>query len=70
MNRSRKAELEYKQLLKLNIDENIGRIIVMNKYQADDEETKDLIYEENEKQQELKNAIESFNFKTSDYIEE
>ena len=69
---NKKAELEYKQLIKLGVDEPLARLIVMKKYHADSEETAFLLQEEQEQQNELKEAIRQFSFqpfkKESDII--
>ena len=59
---NKKAELEYKQLIKLGVDEPLARLIVMKKYHSESEETAFLLQEEQEEQNELKNAIQQFSF--------
>jgi hypothetical protein len=59
---NKKAEQEYKQLIKLGVDESLARLIVMKKYHADSEETAFLLEEEQEEQNNLKNAIRQFSF--------
>ena len=58
----KKAQLEYKQLIKLGVDESMAKLIIMKKYHADSEETDFLLQEEQEEQNELKNAIQEFSF--------
>ena len=69
---NKKAELEYKQLIKLGVDEPLARLIVMKKYHSESEETAFLLQEEQEQQNELKEAIRQFSFqpfkKESDII--
>ncbi len=62
---NKKAEQEYKQLIKLGVTESLARLIVMKKYHSDSEETLFLLQEEQEEQeeqQELANAIGQFSF--------
>lgn len=59
---NKKAQLEYKQLIKLGVDEPMARLIVMKKYHTNSEETDFLLQEEQEQQNELKNAIQQFSF--------
>ena len=59
---NKKAEQEFKQLIKLGVDEALARLIVMKKYHADSEETAFLLQEEQEEQDNLKNAIREFSF--------
>ncbi len=59
---NKKAEQEFKQLIKLGVTESMARLIVMKKYHATSEETEFLLQEEQEKQQELANAIGQFSF--------
>ena len=59
---NKKAEQEYKQLIKLGVTESMARLIVMKKYHSESDETFFLLQEEQEEQNELKNAIEQFSF--------
>lgn len=59
---NKKAQEEFKQLIKLGVDEPMARLIVMKKYHATSEETDFLLQEEQEEQNELKNAIQKFSF--------
>ena len=59
---NKKAEQEYKQLIKLGVTESMARLIVMKKYHATSEETEFLLQEEQDEQNELKNAIGQFSF--------
>jgi len=59
---NKKAEQEYKQLIKLGVTESMARLIVMKKYHSESDETLFLLQEEQEEQNELKNAIEQFMF--------
>ena len=60
---NKKAEQEYKQLIKLGVTESLAKLIVMKKYHADSEECNFLLDDEIQEQQELANAIEQFSFK-------
>lgn len=59
---NKKAQEEFKQLIKLGVDEPMAKLIVMKKYHATSEETDFLLQEEQEQQNELKNAIQQFSF--------
>ena len=59
---NKKAEQEFKQLIKLGVTESMARLIVMKKYHATSEETEFLLQEEQDEQNELKNAIGQFSF--------
>jgi len=59
---NKKAEQEYKQLIKLGVTESLARLIVMKKYHSDSEETLFLLQEEQDEQQELANEIGKFSF--------
>jgi hypothetical protein len=65
---NKKAELEYKQLIKLGVDEPLARLIVMKKYHADSEETAFLLQEEQDEQNDLKEAIRQFSFQPFEKI--
>ena len=60
---NRKAELEYKQLIKLGVPESMARLIVMKKYHANSEECDELMNDEINEQKELADAIGQFSFK-------
>ena len=60
---NKKAETEYKQLIKLGVTESIARLIVMKKYHSESEETDYLLEDEKREQNELMCAIQEFNFK-------
>ena len=59
---NKKAEQEFKQLIKLGVTESLARLIVMKKYHSDSEECNFLLDDEIQEQQELANAIEEFKF--------
>lgn len=59
---NKKAQEEFKQLIKLGVDEPMAKLIVMKKYHATSEEAEFLLQEEQEQQNELKNAIQQFSF--------
>ena len=59
---NKKAEQEYKQLIKLGVTESLARLIVMKKYHSDSEECNFLLDDEIQEQQELANAIHEFKF--------
>jgi hypothetical protein len=60
---NRKAELEYKQLIKLGVTESLARLIIMKKYHADSEECDQLMNDEINEKKELADAIGQFSFK-------
>ena len=57
---NRKAENEFKQLVKLGVPEEIAKLIAVSKYNPDSEESKYLIEEEKEMQNELQRFISEF----------
>jgi inorganic pyrophosphatase len=57
---NRKAENEYKQLIKLGIPEETAKLIAIAKHNPESEESKYLIEEENEIQNEIKRFITEF----------
>ena len=59
---NKKAEQEFKQLIKLGVTESLARLIVMKKYHSDSEECIFLLDDEVQEQQELANAIHEFKF--------
>ena len=60
---NKKAEQEFKQLIKLGVTESLAKLIVMKKYHSDSEECNFLLDDEIQEQQELANAIGQFSFK-------
>ena len=66
---NKKAEQEFKQLIKLGVDEALARLIVMKKYHADSEETAFLLQDEQEEQNKLKDAIRQFSFQPFEKID-
>jgi hypothetical protein len=62
----KKAEEEFKQLIKLGVPESLARLIAMKKYHASSEECDELMKDETKEQQELSEAIEQFSFKPLD----
>ena len=57
---NRKAENEYKQLVKLGVPDETARLIAVSKYNPDSEESKALIEEEKELQGEIQRFISEF----------
>ena len=57
---NRKAENEYKQLVKLGVPDETARLIAVSKYNPDSEESKALIEEEKELQCEIQRFISEF----------
>jgi len=57
---NRKAENEYKQLVKLGVPDETARLIAVSKYNPDSEESKALIEEEKEMQNEIQMFISEF----------
>lgn len=57
---NRKAENEYKQLIKLGIPEEIAKLIAISKHKPESEESKYLIEEEKEIQNEIQSFIKDF----------
>lgn len=60
MSVERKADLEYKQLLKIGVPENMALLIVKHKYNADVKAVEDSISDIKDEQLELKNELEKF----------
>ena len=57
---NRKAENEYKQLIKLGIPEETAKLIAIAKHNPESEESKYLIEEEKEYQNEIQSFINDF----------
>ncbi len=57
---NRKVENEYKQLVKLGVPDETARLIAVSKYNPDSEESKALIEEEKELQNEIRRFISEF----------
>ena len=57
---NRKSENEYKQLVKLGVPDETARMIAMCKHNPDSEESKALIEEEKEIQNEIQRFITEF----------
>ena len=57
---NRKAELEYKSLIKLGVSEDMDKLIAISKYNPGSEESKYLIDDEKDIQNEIKNSINDF----------
>ena len=57
---NRKAELEYKSLIKLGVSEDMAKLIAISKYNPGSEESKYLIDDEKDIQNEIKNSINDF----------
>ena len=57
---NRKAELEYKSLIKLGVSEDMAKLIAVSKYNPGSEESKYLIDDEKDIQNEIKNSINDF----------
>ena len=60
---NKKAEQEYKQLIKLGVTESLARLIIMKKYHSNSEECDQLMNDEINEQKELSDAIGQFSFK-------
>ena len=57
---NRKAELEYKSLVKLGVSEDMAKLIAISKYNPGSEESKYLIDDEKDFQNDIKNSINDF----------
>ena len=57
---NRKAENEYKQLIKLGIPEDTARLLAIAKHNPESEEAKALIAEQKEEQAEIQSFINDF----------
>ena len=57
---NRKAELEFKSLVKLGVSEDMAKLIAISKYNPGSEESKYLIDDEKDIQNEIKNSISDF----------
>ena len=57
---NRKVELEYKSLVKLGVSEDMAKLIAISKYNPGSEESKYLIDDEKDIQNEIKNSISDF----------
>ena len=57
---NRKAELEYKSLVKLGVPEDMAKLIAVSKYNPGSEESKYLIDDEKDFQNDIKNSINDF----------
>ena len=60
MSVERKADLEYKQLLKIGVPENMALLIVKHKYNADEKVVEETIIDIKDEQEELKSEINNF----------
>jgi hypothetical protein len=60
MSVERKADLEYKQLLKIGVPENMALLIVKHKYNADVKAVEETILDIKDEQDEIKNEISNF----------
>lgn len=60
MSIERKADLEYKQLCKIGIPENMAYLIACHKYGINEEEVNDMIQDVKEQQKEFQDAIKDF----------
>ena len=57
---NRKAENEFKQLIKLGIPEDTARLLAIAKHNPDSEEVKSLIEQQKEEQAEIQTFINDF----------
>ena len=57
---NRKTELEYKSLIKLGVSEDMAKLIAISKYNPGSEESKYLIDDEKDFQNDIKNSINDF----------
>ena len=57
---NRKADLEYKSLVKLGVSEDVAKLIAISKYNPGSEESKYLIDDEKDFQNDIKNSINDF----------
>ena len=57
---NRKTELEYKSLIKLGVSEDMAKLIAVSKYNPGSEESKYLIDDEKDFQNDIKNSINDF----------
>ena len=57
---NRKADLEYKSLVKLGVSEDMAKLIAVSKYNPGSEESKYLIDDEKDFQNDIKNSINDF----------
>ena len=59
---NKKAETEYKQLVKLGVTESLAKLIILNKHCPELEESKFLLNDEITEQHELMCAIQEYKF--------
>ena len=59
---NKKAETEYKQLVKLGVTESLAKLIILNKHCPELEESKFLLNDEITEQYELMCAIQEYKF--------
>ena len=57
---NRKVELEFESLVKLGVSEDMAKLIAISKYNPGSEESKYLIDDEKDIQNEIKNSISDF----------
>ena len=57
---NKKIDNEYKQLIKLGVSEDMAKLIAISKYNPGSEESKYLIDDEKDIQNEIKNSINDF----------
>jgi hypothetical protein len=57
---NRKAELEFKSLVKLGVSEDMAKLIAISKYNPGSEESKYLIDDEKDFQNDIKNSMLEF----------
>ena len=57
---NRKVDLEYKSLVKLGVSEDMAKLIAISKYNPGSEESKYLIDDEKDFQNDIKNSINDF----------
>ena len=57
---NKKIDNEYKQLIKLGVSEDMAKLIAISKYNPGSEESKYLIDDEKDFQNDIKNSINDF----------
>lgn len=60
MSIERKADLEYKELCKIGVPENMAYLIACHKYAVNEEEVNDMIQDVKEQQKEIQESLKDF----------
>lgn len=60
MSLEKKADVEYKQLIKIGVPENMAHLIVSHKYKLDEKIVEESISDIKNEQLEIKNELEKF----------